>query len=158
MSIRSKRAKRFRANQMTLSIESVVNRSVRGEKSLGGSLGLKPLHFPLSSSDREMRILRPLVFSKSARPVPILKAKLGQGRNIGSKPVGDHHLGFHFLAPDQSLQKLQRRRGVATMLDNHVEHFALVVHTPPQIHATTADVHHHLVQMPPSGWRWPPPP
>jgi hypothetical protein len=142
---------------MTLSIESVVNRSVRGEKTLGGSLGLRPLHFPLLSSDREMRILRPVIFSKLARSGPIPKAKLGQGRNIGSKPVGDHHLRFHFLAPDQPLQKLQCRRGVVTMLDNHVEHFALVVDSPPQIHATTADVHHHLVQMPPSGWRWPPP-
>jgi hypothetical protein len=33
-------------------------------------------------------------------------------------------------------------------LDDHVQHFAFVISRPPEIPALTADVHHHLIQMP----------
>jgi hypothetical protein len=40
---------------------------------------------------------------------------------------------------------------VAAPLDEHVQDDAFVIHGSPQPHALAADLHHHLVQMPPTG-------
>jgi hypothetical protein len=44
---------------------------------------------------------------------------------------------------------------VAALLDQHVQHLALIVDRAPQPHAPPADLHHHLVQAPPTGRRAP---
>lgn len=48
---------------MTLDIEGVVDRAVGGNEALRLALRLEPLHFSLSSSDRKMRVLDPVVIA-----------------------------------------------------------------------------------------------
>lgn len=57
---------------MTLDAEGVVDCTVGRNEPLGLTLGLEPLHFSLPSSDRQMRILRPIVIPQSPRPMAIL--------------------------------------------------------------------------------------
>jgi hypothetical protein len=38
------------------------------------------------------------------------------------------------------------------MLDDHIQHFALVIDGAPQEHALPADVHDHFVEVPASAW------
>src|SRR4051812_45481330 len=52
------------------------------------------------------------------------------------------------LALQQLPKQLHRGMGVAPLLDQHVEHLALIVDSAPQPHAPAADLHHHLIQMP----------
>jgi hypothetical protein len=42
---------------------------------------------------------------------------------------------------------------VATLLDQDVQHLALIINRTPEIHPPAADLHDHLVQMPASGWQ-----
>jgi hypothetical protein len=67
----SKLAECFTADEMTFYVEGVVNGSVRTQEALRRSLGLETQHLPLSSSDRQMRILRPIVFAEPTRPVSV---------------------------------------------------------------------------------------
>ena len=46
---------------MSLDVEVIVDGTVGGNKALGLTLRLEPLHFSLSSSDGKMRILDPVV-------------------------------------------------------------------------------------------------
>lgn len=48
---------------MSLDVEGIVDRRVRGNETLGLSLGLEPLHLSLSSSDRKVRVFDPVVVS-----------------------------------------------------------------------------------------------
>jgi len=50
---------------MSLDVEIVIDGTVGGNEALGLALRLEPLHFPLSSSNRKMRILHPIVFLQS---------------------------------------------------------------------------------------------
>ena len=71
MSFASEAAQVGAADQVGLGVEGVVDGGVGGEEPLGGALGLEPLHPPLSSSDRQMRVLRPIVLAQSPGSVPI---------------------------------------------------------------------------------------
>jgi hypothetical protein len=51
------------ADQMLLGVKDIVDCCVGGEQTLGRWGRFEALHFSLSSADRKMRVLRPVVFS-----------------------------------------------------------------------------------------------
>lgn len=53
----------------------------------------------------------------------------------------------------KATQQLQRRLLVPPLLDQNVEHLALVIDGPPQIHPSAADLHDDLIEMPAAGRR-----
>ena len=57
---------------MALEIEGAVDRAVGGNEALGLALGFEALHLPLSSSDRKMGILDPVVVAKPTRSMAVL--------------------------------------------------------------------------------------
>lgn len=61
MRVGPKAAEGRSADQVGLGIEGVIDGGVGGEESLGLTLGFEPLHLPLSASDRQVRILSPLL-------------------------------------------------------------------------------------------------
>lgn len=63
MRLGTKAAEGVSADQVSLGVEGVVDGGVGGEETLGGSLALEQLHLSLSSSDRQVRVLRPVVLS-----------------------------------------------------------------------------------------------
>ena len=69
-------------------VEGVVDSRVGGEKPLGGSLRLEPLLLPLSLSDGQVGVFRPVVLPLFAVVMDVGKAEFGEGRTIGSEPVG----------------------------------------------------------------------
>lgn len=50
--------------------------------------------------------------------------------------------------PEQPAQQLQRSVFVATLLDEEIQHLALVIDSAPQIHPPATDPNNDLVQMP----------
>jgi hypothetical protein len=52
---------------------------------------------------------------------------------------------------EQFPQKLQSSVFVPTLLHQHIEDFAFIVHGAPEPHLLSADRDIHLVQMPPAG-------
>ena len=75
MRIGSEGSECFAANEMTFGVEGVVNGGVGGEKSLGGWLGFETQHLSLSSSNRQVRVLHPIVLSQSAWSMALLKTE-----------------------------------------------------------------------------------
>jgi hypothetical protein len=59
--LRSEDPQRRPANEVALNIERVVDGGMKADEPLRGSCGLEPLHLPLPSSRRLVRILRPIV-------------------------------------------------------------------------------------------------
>ena len=132
---------------MALEVEGVVNRTVHAEKALGGSSRLEPLQFALASSDCLMRILRPIVFPKPLL-MPAGQSQTPERRGVGAQLVSDQGFRRKPLLLEQLAHQPQRRPGVASALDQHVEDLALVIDGTPQIHPLAGDPHHHLVEMP----------
>ena len=58
-------------DEVTVYIESVVDCTVGENETLGLTLGFEALHFPLSSSLRQMRIFDPVVVSQPPRFVAL---------------------------------------------------------------------------------------
>jgi hypothetical protein len=74
--------------------EGVGDGGVRSEETLGRSGRSKPLHLALSSSDRDVRALRPAVLAL-ALDVLRAEAQLTHRGTVGPQPVG-HQLLRHY--------------------------------------------------------------
>ena len=57
---------------MALRIERVVDGAAGGDEALSVALGFEPLRFSLSSPDRKVRILDPVIVAQSAGLVAML--------------------------------------------------------------------------------------
>jgi hypothetical protein len=110
---------------VALKVEGVVNRTVHAEEALGGSSRLEPPQLALASSDRLVRILRPVV-----TPKPLFmttgQSERSERGGVGAQPVGDQQFRDEALLLEQLAHQLQRRPTVASALDEHVENLALV--------------------------------
>lgn len=95
-----------------------------------------------------MRILGPIVLVHSSREMAGRQVKGGRSGLIGTEPVGDDACRTNAVAFKQNLHQFACRARVAALLHKHVEHFAFIIDSTSQIHALTADPHHHLIKMP----------
>src|SRR5439155_19312846 len=78
-------------DEMSLTIEGVVDGGMDAEKTLGGSRRLEPLHFALSSSHDLMGVFSAIVLSE-ASVMRAGEAQLPEGRAVGAQLVGDQQL------------------------------------------------------------------
>jgi len=131
---------------MPLLIEMVVDLGVNRAELLQRLRTSKPLHRPLSSSKRLVRILRPIV---EAAPdlVPIGVAQLFHRCGIGAKPVGDD-LPRLAVPLHDPLEKLQRRSLVPSCRDHSLQDLAFMVDGAPEIAELAVDLHKDLIQTP----------
>ena len=132
---------------MALDLEGVVDGSVGGEKPLRRSLWLEALHPSFSLSNRQVRILRPIV-APSAGNVLLRHAGLMQ-----CCPVGWQFIGYHFIRRipllfEQFARQFERCFLDSTGLDQDIQHFILVVDGTPEVQPFTVDGDKHLVQVP----------
>src|SRR5580704_1713044 len=117
---------------MALDVKGVIGGCVGREKSLRGSHALEPLHLPLPSSGRLMRI-RSSIVAPSTAFMAFCDPKMTGCSSIRSQLICDE------LAWDKAifLQKLahefQRGALVPFRLDQHIEDLALGVDGSPQI-------------------------
>ena len=121
---------------------------VAGEEALsGGTKRLEALHLPFSSSDRLMRVLRPVVL-----PQALLMAGR-ESNNLEGSPIGAEFVGHHdgrggtvFL--EQHAHQLHRGSSVSPARHEAVEDLAFVIHRPPEIDSLARDADHHLATVP----------
>ena len=106
----------------------------------------KPLHRPLSSSKRLMRILRPIV-EAATDLLPICGTDLFHRRRIRAKPVGDDLPRWAVFLYDP-LQKLQRRSLVPLRRDHRLQDLAFMVDRAPEVAELAVDLHEVFIQMP----------
>ena len=145
------------ADQMASRVEGVVDRRQGGQEPLRRGLGFEPLLLPLVLSDRQVAVFSPIVLPQSTGTMEVLQAEFAQRSAVGSEPIRDDGGRFDGLVSDEPAQQFQRRRGVPFPLHYKVQHLALVIDGPPQVHPLAADLADHLVQMPARRRRHPAP-
>jgi hypothetical protein len=132
---------------MTLEIEGAVGDGVHRDEALGGTRRFEVLHPALPSAEWLVRNLGPVVH---ASPLLMLgvQADLLESGSIGAKLVGHEPGGSETLLPEQLADELAGRGLVPPALDQDLQHLALIVDRPPQVHLLAGDPHHHLIEMP----------
>src|SRR3954467_14523540 len=138
---------------MALQVEGVVDGGVEAEKPLSRAGRLEPLHLALSSSYSLLRVLGAVV---QAPPllVPTTQPKCPERGGIGGQLIGDGQLRRKALLPEQLAHQPLGCSLVPARLHQDLEDLALLVDSPPQIHAPAGDAHDHLIQMPAIARTW----
>ena len=80
--------------------------------------------------------------------VPTTQAKRPESGGIGGQLIGDRQLRRKALLPEQLAHQPLGCPLVPARLDQDIEDLALLIDSPPQIHAPAGDPHDHLIQMP----------
>ena len=106
----------------------------------------EPLHRPFPSSERKVGILRPVV-QMPARPLPSARAQIPQRGPVGRQLVC-HNLLRPAMPPHGFPEEFQRRLLVTGLCHKAFQHFALVIHRPPQIMPLAVDLHENLIKVP----------
>ena len=116
---------------MAWNVEEICDRVVDGDETLAMLSRFEALHDALSSSDRPMGVLRPVIQSL-VRKVFDDGHDVAFGRAVGSEFVGDHDSRCLTL----SLQTLSHQAfgglRIATILNQHVENEAILIDSSPQ--------------------------
>ena len=117
-----------------------VDERVSGEEVLGLFGRFEPLHLPLSSSRRSMRVLGPIV-QISALSVLNAGKQLTLSDAIAPQLVGHNHPRHILQTLQQPLEEALRGVGIAPGLNEDVEHNAILIDGAPEImlHALDAD-------------------
>jgi hypothetical protein len=131
---------------MAFVVEMVVDGDVDGSELLECLHSAKPQHRPLSSSERQVAVLHPVVLP-SAHLAAVEIAQLAHRGRVGSEPVGDY--GPRSAVAFQSfLQKLQSRWFIALFRHKGFQDLTLVINRAPQIMSLAVDPDEHLVEVP----------
>jgi len=132
---------------MALEIEDVVHCSVGGEKTLGGSGWLEPLHLSLAPPHHLMGVLGSVIRAQ-ALLIMRREAERSPGSTTGAKFVGHEHLGSKALLLQQFAHQPQRDGLVPPRLHQQLEDLALGIVGTPQIHPPALDRDIRLIQVP----------
>src|SRR6056297_3130093 len=117
-----------------------------GGKFLQTSHPTEPKHRPLPSSERQVRILGPVVYP-AARLLSALGTNLPKRGAIKPQFVGDDALRIPVLAHCLT-EEFQGGLPVAGFRDEALQHLSLVIDGPPEVVLLTVNLHEHLVEMP----------
>src|ERR1700730_1351586 len=123
---------------MALDVEGVVGCGMHREKSLRGSHALEPLHLPLPSSGRLMRILSSIVAPSTAF-MAVRDSEMTGCSPVRAQVICDELVWDEAIFLQKLAHQFERRPLVASGLDQNVEHFALGVAGSPQIDHAAID-------------------
>jgi hypothetical protein len=100
-------AKGRSADQVGLGVEAVVDGGMGGEETLGLALGFESLHFPLSSPDRQVRVLGAIIRTHAARSVTVGETQIPGGGPVRCQFVRGDGLRMDTLALQEFAQQLE---------------------------------------------------
>jgi hypothetical protein len=115
--------------------------------------GSKALPRPLSSPERQVRILRPVIKPLMGAVFDV-RQDLASGGSIRAELVGDNPSGWAILLAQETPQQALGCRGVAAGLDNLIEHVTILIHGPPQPVLLARDRDDDLVEVPDVAAAW----
>src|SRR5208282_1201895 len=119
----------------------------QSEKSLRGSHAFETLHLAFSSSGRLMRILRSIVAPSTAF-MAFSDSKITGCSSIRTQIICDELVGDKAIFLQQLAHQFGCRPLVPPGLDQHVEDFALGIHSAPEVDQATIDPEIDLIEMP----------
>ena len=108
---------------------------------------LEPLHLPLSSSGKSMRILSSII-QVSARPVPDIEQNGTLGDAVAAQAVSDQASWRVVQSLRQALEEARGSRAIPSILHQDVQHDVVLVYGAPQMVQHAPDADEHLVEVP----------
>lgn len=118
------------ARLVAVKMEEVGDRAVDGDEALALPCRLEPDEASFSSSNSQMRILRPVIQT-------LMRTLLDTGHDfpfgciVRSELIGDHDTRRHALAPHELSHQLQGRLLVPAALDQSIENVAIGIDGAP---------------------------
>src|SRR3712207_983984 len=108
---------------------------------------LEPLHLPLPAPRGAMRVLRPVV-QVPAGPMPHLGQNLALRHPVAPQPISDDAPRLVLEPGQQALEEALGGRGIPPILDQDVQHHAVLIHRAPEVMQLAVDLQEDLVQVP----------
>lgn len=133
-------------NVVAGNVKEVGNRVVDGNETLNLSRRLEALHDPLPSSDRLMRVFRPIV-QAFVRAVFDTGYDLAFCCAIGPELVGDYHTRRTALPFQKLLHQTLCSLGMAASWHQHVENKAVLTNGAPKPVFLSTDGDDNLIEM-----------
>ena len=137
-------------------VEEVVDPVVGGEERLGLASWREPLHLPLASARRLVRVFRPIVEALVFAMLDARHDLLVRGL-ITAKFIRDEHTRNVRAAFEQFAEEFLRRRLVPAALDQDVQYVAVLIDRPPEVRGLAVDLETDLIQVPFIAWLGPAP-
>ena len=113
----------------------------------------KALHHELSSPERQMRILCPIV-EPFVRAVFDVWHNLALGGCVGAALIGDHPSWRAALLPQEAPQQALGCRGISAGLHDLIKDVSILVNRPPEPVLLASDGDYDLIQMPDVAAAW----
>jgi hypothetical protein len=126
--------------------EEIPGDPVHRQKSLGLSRRIEPSHLSLSLSGRLVGHLRAIVLV-SAGVVDQGRHDRSRRCRVAPQSVGHQPPRLASLTFQQLTEETLGRTPIATRLNKHVDHVAVLVDSTPEIVLLTLDVHEELIQV-----------
>ena len=136
---------------MSTWMEVAVDEGMSGEEVLGLFGRFEPLHLPLSSSRRPMRVLGPIV-QISALSVLDAGKQLTLSDAIAPQLVGHDHPRHVLQTLQKPPEEALRGVGIAPGLNEDVEHNAILIDGAPEIVLHALDPDEDFVHVPLIPW------
>src|SRR3954468_21229294 len=108
---------------------------------------LEALHLAFSAPRWPVRVFRSVV-QISTGPVLYLRQDLAARSPIAAQAIGDDALRLVLEPREQALEEALGGGGIPAVLDQDVEHDAVLVHRTPEIVQLAVDLQKHLIQVP----------
>jgi hypothetical protein len=135
-------------------MEVTMDKCVRGEKVLGLGSRFESLHLAFSTSCRPMRVFRAVV-QISTLSMFNRRKKLALCHAITPQLISHDHTRQILKVLQEQPKKAFGRLGIPPLLDEDVEHDAVLIHGAPKIVLHSLDSYEHLIQVPLVAGPWP---
>jgi|SRR5579863_4206419 len=124
--------------QVPTEVEIVIACRVAGKEMLRRAGRSKTLHLSVSSSDRHVRTLSPVI-QALAPTMDAGKTKAAESRIIRAIAISDDRRGHESLVLQKLAHQAQCCILVAPGLNENVEDFTFIIDSAPQIHLSTGN-------------------
>jgi hypothetical protein len=121
-----------RGHQMSAWPEVAVDHVMRRGEPPRLGRRLEALHLPFPSSGQPVRVLSTIV-RVSAPSVPDLRQQSAMRDAVAAQTVGDQPPRLVLQPPQQPLEEALRRRCISSIMNQDVEHDAMLADRPPEI-------------------------
>src|SRR5215470_9122748 len=131
--------------------EVLSNRTIRGQKALGVSRRLEPLHAIFTLPRRPVRVLAAII-EVAALSMFYSGQDLALGRAVALQLIRDDDPRYVLQSLEQLTEKLLRRLFVASARHEDIEDVVVLVDRAPEVMALTINREKYLIQVPLVTW------
>ena len=132
--------------QVPAKIEQIIHSGMNTQESLRLPRRLEAAHTPFSHTSRLVRKLCPVI-SILGCIMNGFRDEFSMRNTIASQLVRHNLSRLTMVIFQQSPEETLSSRSVATRLEKHIDHLAILVNSPPQVLLLTTNLHKYFVDV-----------